>query len=119
MTARRGFTLVEAVLAVLLLGLAVLTAASADAWTARLLAGAEEREDAAAAATAVLDSIVAAGVPAAGAVNRDGLRLVWTVQRADDVATIRLRATAPGRSQPLDEVFTAVWAPAPPSLDGP
>jgi prepilin-type N-terminal cleavage/methylation domain-containing protein len=115
---RRGFTLVESLVALLLLGLAALASASTECWTARALARAEAREDAATAAEALLDSLVAAGSGAGGVVEREGLQLEWSAESRNGMTYLRVRATSPGRPVRVDERFGTVWAPPPPSLDG-
>ena len=114
-----GFTLVEALIAVVLLGFAALGAASAEAWNARVTALAEAREDAAAAAELVLDSLVhVPAPPASGGTRVNGVDLDWmVVARGGSAAEIRLRARGRGPAVVADS-FGAVWAPPPPTLAG-
>ena len=109
----------ESLVALLLLGLAALASASAECWTARALALAEAREDAATAAEALLDSLVAAGGGAGGVVERDHLRLEWSAESRGGLTHLRVRVTSPERPARVEESFGTVWAPPPPSLDGP
>ena len=112
-----GFTLVEALFAVVLLGYVALAAASAEAWAARATALAEAREDAAAAAELVLDSLVHLPAPTGGAARAQGLDLDWSVRAsAGGGAEIGMRVRARG-PVPLADSFAVLWAPPPPSLE--
>ena len=120
--ARSGFTLAEAMVALLILGLTALAAASAEAWAARTTAAAEAREDAATAAQLIADSLALVAAPAAGSTVVDGLEVRWDVDRADSAATVSLRLHVRPLSRPLargrgEEDFGAVLAPPPPSLE--
>ncbi len=109
-----GFTLVEALFALVLLGFAALGAASAEAWNARATAVAEAREDAAAAAELVLDSLAhVPGPPASGATRVQGIDLDWTVVgRSGGGAEVRLCARGRGPA-PVADSCGVIWAPPP------
>lgn len=118
---RAGFTLVEALVAIVILGFAALATASAEGWAARTTAGAEAREDAAALAELIADSLAQLPSPTSGAAMMDGMEVRWDVQRAtaSGPLTLRLRVRPLGR--PLaggrgEEEFGAVLGPPPPSL---
>ncbi len=117
---RGGFTLVEALMAVTLVGVAALAAASAEAWAARTLAAAEAREDAAAAAELVADSLALEAAPADGQATVDGQLVRWQIgsdPRAPRVRTVRIGVRSPGRSAAAgEELFGAIWALPPSSL---
>ncbi len=94
-----GFSLVETLIALVLLGFSALAAASAEGWAARMTALAEAREEGASAAELVLDSLAALSSPAAGARAQGDLRLDWTVVPRGAGLELRLRvrtARAPG-----------------------
>ncbi len=112
---RGGFTLVEALLAVVLVAFIAVALASGEAWAGRQLAAAEAQEAAAAAAELVLDSLAQAPNPTSGATVVGGLALQWTVQPAGGGARVRLRVRDPAGRQP-DEEYGALLAPPPPSL---
>ncbi len=112
---RAGFTLVETLIALLLLGCAALAAASAEAWAARMTALAEAREGGAAAAELVLDSLAAVPSPGPGSRREGGLRLDWVVVPGPGGAEVRLRVTT---VHPAGEAwFGAIAAPPPEPLE--
>lgn len=113
---RAGFTLVEALVALVLVGFLAVAMATAQAWAERATAGAEAQEEAAAAAELVLDSIAGAVVPASGRAEFPGLLLEWTAVGGNDGTRVRLRVRARGRTSPLDELYGMIWAPPPPPL---
>ncbi len=113
--ARRGLTLIELLIALVLLGCAALAAASAEAWAARMTALAEAREAATTAAELVLDSLAALPHPGPGARSERGLRLEWVVVPAVGGTEVRLRVST---VTPAGEAWYGVLAtPPPPALE--
>jgi type II secretory pathway pseudopilin PulG len=91
----RGFTLLEVVVALLLMEVAVLAAVGTLALASRTLARAEHLERAVAAAGGVLDSLAGADSLVSAADSFGGARLEWLVDAAGRVV---LRATGPDSS---------------------
>ncbi len=114
---RRGSTLLEALVALMLVAFVAVALASAEAWANRATATAEAQEDAATAAELVLDSLAQVAEPASGSAELDGVSLAWTVEPGRGQALLRLRARTPARSVVIDEEFTTVWAPPPSPLE--
>lgn len=118
---RGGFTLVEALMAVLLVGVAALAAASAEAWAARTLAAAEAREDAAAAAELAADSLALEAAPTDGRTTVDGQLVQWQIAsdpRNPLARTVRIGVRPAGRTTVAgEELFGAILALPPPSLE--
>jgi len=111
---RAGFTLVETLIALVLLGFAALAAASAQAWAARMVATAEAREAGVVAAELVLDSLAALPRPGAGFRIEGTVRLDWTVVPGRAGREVRLRVR--GGDAAGDAWFGAVVAPPPEEL---
>ena len=112
---RAGFTLLEALVALVLVGFIAVALSSGEAWVGRQLTVAEAREGAATAAELVLDSLAQTPNPASGAVDVSGFTVQWTVEGAGGGARVRLRVSDPGRPW-LHEEYGAVLAPPPPLL---
>ncbi len=112
-----GLTLVEALIALVLLGFAAVATASAEAWSARATALAEAREAAAAAAELVLDSLATVAAPVAGFRQEGSLLLEWVVVPVASGSELRLhvRSQRPG----ADAWFGAIASPAPEPLQAP
>ncbi len=106
----------EALIAVMLLGVGAAAAATGQAWAARALARAEAREDAAAAAELVLDSLVQEPRPGAGAAAERGIALQWQVTGTAAAGEALLQANASGRGVQLTESWGVVLAAPPPLL---
>ncbi len=106
----------EALIAVVLLGVGAAAAATGQAWAARALARAEAREDAAAAAELVLDSLVQEPRPGAGAAAERGIALQWQVTGTAAAGEALLQANASGRGVQLTESWGVVLAAPPPLL---
>lgn len=101
---RRGFTLLEVVVALLLLEVAVLAAAGTLAVSSRMLAEAEQLERAVSAAEGVVDSLAALEFPVGASRPFVGGELEWLV---DASGTVVLRAVSPD-GRVLLEVTSAV-----------
>lgn len=110
----------EAVIALVLLAFGAVAAAAAEAWAARACALAELREDGAAAAELVLDSLAQAPTPSSGSTTVDGLDVAWELVPRGTLAEVRLRVTGRGGPTPagaVREVFTALVGPPPALLE--
>lgn len=107
---RSGFSLVECVVAMLLLSVGVLGLASAGVTAMRALSGVDRAHLAAVHARGVLDSLVLLERPSSGMQLRDGLRLDWQVTAS--VVGSRIDLTVrDGASQRIVEAFgfAAQW----------
>jgi len=78
MVTRRGFSLLEVIVALTLLSIAMLAVASSGLLAARLLSQAEAAEMTAVRAQSVLDSLVINNVRGSGRLVADGYRIEWT-----------------------------------------
>lgn len=76
---RAGFSLVECIVAMMLLAIGVLALAGASVTAARSLESAERVQLAALHAAAVLDSLVLLERPAPGSQRRGGFRIDWRI----------------------------------------
>lgn len=99
----RGFTLLEVVVALLLLEVAVLAAVGTLVVASRALRDAEHLERAVVAAEGVLDSLASAPAGASGARAFDGGTLEWDV---DAAGLVVLRASNPGGAPVLEITST-------------
>lgn len=88
---RRGFSLVEVIVAMALLSVGLLGTAAAGLLSARLLSEAQLREDAANRAVSMLDSLMVGDLVGTGVVQLAPYRLEWA---ASD-STIEVRAVLP------------------------
>jgi prepilin-type N-terminal cleavage/methylation domain-containing protein len=88
---RRGFSLVEVIVAMALLSVGLLGIAATGLLAARLMNQAQLLEDAANRATSVMDSVAINNLVGAGAVQTSPYRLEWT---ASDSAIV-VRAVLP------------------------
>lgn len=89
-SSRRGFTLMEVVMALLVLEMAVLGVLGTMALAARTLRRAERLEAATGRAEAVLDSLRRGAAPGSGRDVFDDVVVVWTV---DSAGRVELNAT--------------------------
>ena len=87
---RRGFTLVEVVMALLVVEMAVVGVLGTMALAARTLRRAERLEAATGRAEAVLDSLRRGAAPGSGRDVFDDVAVVWTV---DSAGAVELTAT--------------------------
>lgn len=91
---RHGFSLVELVVAMLVLAIGLAALAGAAATARRSLARAAIMDRITREAAAILDSLAAEQAPASGHRTRDGMTLRWTVHPDDAGARIDLDAAA-------------------------
>lgn len=91
---RPGFSLVELIVAMLVLATGLAALAGAAATARRSLARAAALERITREAAALLDSLVAEQAPASGQRARDGTTMRWSVRHDDDGAWIDLEAAA-------------------------
>ena len=111
---RAGFTLVEALIAVVLLGVGAAAAASGQAWAARTLERAEQREEAAATAELVLDSLAQLAAVTGGRLDGPhGLHVDWTAEAGRRGTTVRLRVRSTRSGMTVEEAFDVFLAPPP------
>ena len=107
--ATRGFTLLEVVVALLVLEIAVIGAVGTLVLAAATLGRAERLERAAARAEGVLDSLARASAPSDGAASYRAGQLRWTAGPAGEV---RLVATGPTGDTLLE--VASILPPGPP-----
>ena len=88
MVMRRGFGMVEVVVAMTLLGIGVISVSAGAAFSSRLLSLAETEERAARLAAAVLDSLAALPEWTAGTAVQDRLRAGWDAGQAGTEARV-------------------------------
>lgn len=115
---RRGFTLVEVIVSLALLGVCVLGVTAAALLAARSLAAAYAEAGAALALASVADSLLLVPVPASGSRVEGRYRLGWTVAPVPGGARIEITASyddgRAARSVPL----VVFHAPPPPRIGG-
>lgn len=116
-SARGAFALVEAVVALTLLGIAAAASGAASSWASRRILDARATEEAAAAAELVLDSLVATPSPASGSTRLDGCDLAWTVAGDGGARRIELRVRVRGAEE-RELLFEADPGAVLPVLDG-
>lgn len=113
---RAGFSLVEVLAALVLLGVAGLVFSAGSTWSARLLASAERTERAQELAMLVLDSLAQSPAPGSGEATLAGVRVRWTAAReAGGAARVELRFVAPAAVAVLPPLVQVV-GPTPPTL---
>lgn len=111
---RSGFTLVEVIVAIVVLGVGVLGVAATASLAARVLRQAEADEGAATAAAALLDSLLSRGVPAAGERVDGPYRLRWTTTASDTAAAeVRLTVEYRAAGTPRRLLLHALAVPPP------
>lgn len=91
MVTRRGFSLVEVIVAMVLLSIALLGIAGTALLAARMLSAGEIREQASRRAASVLDSLVLLHGNATGTRSYPGYRLTWSA----DSARVAVRVAFP------------------------
>lgn len=106
MTRDRGFTLVEVVVALLLLEIGVLGALGLLVIAQRSLTDAERLERGVAAAEGLLDSLALGAAPGGGTRMLGHDTLTWSI---DGDGRIRIRL-APGDGSPALELRSVTWA---------
>lgn len=100
--ARRGFSLVELLVALTVFGAGVLGIAAAAMLASGVLRRAAAEQDATRYAALLLDSIATASTIASGMTEAAGLRAVWTAD-ADDTGLllVEVRVSAPHLGEPV------------------
>ena len=112
-TARAGFSLVETVVAAVLLSVAVLSVAAGGAAALRAIAGAERQHGALTAGAAVLDSLAQRPAAGAGRIHRPPFAIDWSA--TDTAALTHIRVTVRAAVPPHDSILalSVLAAPAP------
>jgi Tfp pilus assembly protein PilV len=112
---RGGFSLVETVVAAVLLSVAVLSAATGGAAALRALAAAEREHGALTAAAAILDSLTSASATGAGRIIRPPFAIDW-MATTDTASLTHFQVTARTAASPHDSILTLfmITSPAPP-----
>ena len=110
MVTRRGaFSLVEVIVALTLLSVGLLAVAASAAMAATVLRQSELAEEAAFAASQVLDSLAVAAAPVSARQSRGPLELEWTVSQSERTLHIDLSvAVRSQRTTPLRFSLTSV-----------
>jgi prepilin-type N-terminal cleavage/methylation domain-containing protein len=115
---RAGFTLVEALVALVLLAFGALAAASAQGWAARTLEAADRREAATTLAERVLDSLALCPVVSDGSLqDGHGLTVAWIAEPAGRATRVRLQVRGGPGAAGDPESFGALLGPPPPLLE--
>ena len=104
---KAGFTLLEVVVALLVLEVSVVGAVGMLVLASSTLSRAERLERATATAEGVLDSLARGTSPGSGSVASDAGEISWTV---DDSGRVSLTALAPS-GEPLFEIHTLLAGP--------
>lgn len=94
--ARRGFTLIELVLAMVLLAIGLMALTGALTMALRETAAARLQHAALRRAEAVADSLVLQGTGTAGSLTRPGFSVWWTPEPCALGTCVRVRAAAAG-----------------------
>jgi hypothetical protein len=98
--ARDGFSLVECVVAAVLLSVAVLSVGAGGAAALRMLARLEREQGALVAGMAVLDSLAQRPAPGAGTLERAPFRIDWdAVDTAEALVRVRVIVRAGGAAR--------------------
>lgn len=115
MVSRRGFSLVEVMVALLLLGTGVLSLAAGLQWAERLRSEAEAVEAAEVEAAGVMDSLFQVGATGAGEWVGEGFRFNWSVTTDGALLRIEVRFVEPALLAEYGPV-RVLRAPPPPAL---
>ena len=112
MTDRAGFSLIECIIAMLLLSIGVLGLAGAGVTGMRALTDADRTHIAALHAAAVLDSLVLLDRPVPGTQQRDGLRIDWQISSGQFGSRIDIAVRDAQMNRLADATgFAAPWPP--------
>lgn len=113
MRVRAGFSLVETVVAAVLLSVAALSVAGGGAAALRAIAAAERQHGALTAGTAVLDSLAQRPAAGTGSVARPPFVIDWAA--SDTAALTHIRVTVRTAVPPHDSILTLsmLCTPAP------
>lgn len=112
MTGRAGFSLIECIVAMLLLSIGVLGLAGAGVTGMRALTHADRTHIAALHAAAVLDSLVLLDQPVSGMQQRDGLRIDWQISSVQFGSRIDITVRDARVNRLADATgFAAPWPP--------
>lgn len=112
MKVRGGFSLVETVVAAVLLSIAVVSIAAGGAAALRAIAAAEREHGALIAATSVIDSLARHPAAGSGTVIRPPFALDWIA--VDSAAVTHIRVTARTAAPPHDSILSLDVLSAPP-----
>jgi len=115
---RRGFTLIEVVVSILLLGVGVLGVTAAASIAARMLAAAHAEAGAALALASVADSLLLVPAPVPGSRADGRYRLRWTVAPVHGGAKIQITATYDDGRATRSVPLVVFHAPPPPRIGG-
>lgn len=112
MVRRAGFSLVEVLVSLVLLGVGALALAATAEWAGRLREQARRVELAGVLASAVLDSVFQVGGAGAGERVEPGVRLRWTATETDGLLRIELRFVEPALLRGTTAVLLRAPTPA-------
>lgn len=115
---RPGVSLVEAIVATVILGVGVLGAVATAALAARLAREAAARAEAVTLAGAVLDSLLDSDAPVAGERRTPGVVARWAVQPGEGVTAIDLVVEHHDGTRLRRRRFAMLHAPAPRLAEG-
>ena len=113
---RRGFSLVEVVVALCLLSVGLLAAAATGNLAASWMRRAEAEQDAVTMASQVMDSLLAEADVASGELVAGRIALRWTAAGAGGLTRIDLAVTYPDGQALRTLEFATLQAPMPPAL---
>lgn len=109
---RKGFSLVELIVAMTILSLGVLVLAAAGTYAQRTFSDAAAIDRAARAAALVLDSLMRVPAPQDGVRSTDGVTIRWDTSAGDGVTLIRADVEAFGGARSHRIIFHASRADA-------
>lgn len=113
---RPGFSVIEALIALILFAAGILAIAAASSRAIRTLREAEARDEANVIMLSVADSLLQLASPASGSLTRGGYAVSWTVADSGRVAAVSVRVGwVDGTTARTDSVLTLA-APPPPRL---
>lgn len=108
---RRGFSLVEVIVALTLLSVGLLAVAGTAGLAATLARDAEMQEEGAFIASQIIDSLAVASAPASGRQQRGPFQLEWTVTPTERALTIGVRVAVVGGANAPQRFSAAVLRP--------